>query len=489
MEFIELADYVLPAGRVVGWLPTAGTHWADWPRDSRAVSFNHEHHLRSALQHPEVRETGRSWLGQAFNFDQPFDALAWTIAVEAWIDRHEVMRSHVAIEGDRATRYTLPRGAVRIRGRETGTSCSTLSSYRLVQRLLDESTVPLRWPSYQFVTVEHKYGFTVVFGADHSLMDGYSAVLVAGELHALYEAATTGSECALAEVGSYVDFGDQERTDTRAITATDPPIGLWREFFASAAPDHNDPTDGSLPRTFVTGLSTFPIDFAPEAITQAPRMSQRTLAMHMLDDRQAEAIARSAHQLGQGLFAALLGGFATVANDLTGARHFRTVVPQHTRTELKWANAVGWFVGLSPFQLDTSEATGLGQLIEASGRELRRCRAAAAVPFAYVCDLVGVQPRISFVVSYMDIRSVPTAERSAEWNAHCLRSRNDSPTEFYFWFARGPQGVSLNMRYPGTTQATREVHQLSLGLRALLVDLAEHGVVRSQAPEGAEFAW
>uniref|UniRef100_UPI002453A465 condensation domain-containing protein n=1 Tax=Nocardia brasiliensis TaxID=37326 RepID=UPI002453A465 len=248
MEFIELADYPLPSGRVIEWLPTATSHWADWPRDTRAVSYNHEHHLRDAVEHSRIRDRRHYWLGHAFRIDGPLDPQAWRTAFDAWIDRHEGLRSHVTIEGGRPARYTLAPGGIRVQPVDAGAPASTMATYRLVNGLLDDGTSPLRWPAYVCVTIANRDGFTVVFAADHSIMDGYSTVSTGGELHALYQAVREGKPARLPDTGSYVDFCQDERV--RAAEAPPPPPagGGRGGVFSPPTPHHQaggPPTTGA----------------------------------------------------------------------------------------------------------------------------------------------------------------------------------------------------------------------------------------------------
>ncbi|RBO94318.1 condensation domain-containing protein [Nocardia puris] len=516
MEFIELADYPLPGGHVVEWLPTAASHWADWPRDTRAVSHNHEQHLRDALEHNRIRERRHYWLGHAFRLDGALDAAAWRIALDQWIDRHEALRTHVTVEGGRPARYTAEPGVIRVRPVDAGTHASTMATFRLVQDLLDEGTSPLRWPSYVCVTIDGRRGCTVVLAADHSIMDGYSTTGIGGELRALYESARAGTAPALPAPGSYVDFSERERAVAATVTADDPGVALWREFLSStansdeadrtpvlsvvdpapAAPDYARNGLRAEPAS-ANGLAVLPGDdpfgrvaARPVAVgAPAPEATQRTLALELLDSRAADAAAALAREHGQSLFAVLLAAFAATTAEFGAGRDFRTVVPLHTRSEPCWAETLGWFVGLAPFALDTGGARTLAELVGPAGAELRRVRGAARVPFRHVCDVLEVRPRIAFMVSYMDIRAVPGAHAWADSETRWLRSRNRSGEEFFFWFLRTPSGVSLNMRYPGTTRATRDIHRHVLRMRELLTEFAVRGDVPVRPVEGAPLSW
>ncbi len=477
MEFIELADYCLPAGHVTEWLPTAGEHWADWPRDARAVSHNHEYHLRAALEDKRNRNRRQCWLGHAVRIDGPLDAAAWGAALGAWVDRHEVLRSHVTVEGGRTSRYTLPPGAARIRAVDAGYHTSIMSAYRLVHQLLDDGTSALDWPSHLCVTIAGRDSFTAIVAADHAVMDGYSTTFIGGELRALYDAARNGRPAGLPESASYLDFCRVERDRAGTVTADHPAVEIWREFLAGSR-DY-DPS----PRT-LSSVAGRPVELAQPGEGVGRTVSQRNLSMEVLDAKGADRVASAAREHGQGLVAALMAAFAAAQSEQTGAPDFRTVMPLHTRDEPRWRECLGWFVGLAPYRIDCTAST-LADLVAPAGTELRRVSGAATVPFARVCELLDIRPRISFMVSYMDIRGAIGADHWIDSETRWLRSRTVSADEFYCWFLRTPAGVTLNMRYPGTTSAARDVHRHMLRLRELLEDYARHGDAHLRLPQGA----
>ncbi|MBF6170516.1 condensation domain-containing protein [Nocardia blacklockiae] len=464
MEFVELADYPLRTGRVTEWQAAADTHWADWPRDARAVSHNHEHHLREALEHNRIRAHRHCWLGCVVRIDGPLDRRAWGAALTAWFARHELLRSHVAIEGGRTARYTLPPGRVRVRAADAGRPASAMSAYRLVQQLLDERTSPLDWPSHVCVTVEDRDSFTAVVAADHAVMDGYSTTTIGGELRELYDAARVGDRPAPTPVASYLDFCEVQRSRADAAGPEHPAAALWREFLAGATGHEAVPGDFAA----AGRRPVLPAAAVPHA---AP---QRTLAIEVLDAAAADRAAAHARAQGQSLAAVLPAAFAAAHAELTGGREFRAVLPLHTRDEPRWADSLGWFVGLAPYRVDCA-ASGLAELVGPSGAELCRVRAAATVPFGRVCELLDIRPRVSLMVSYMDIRATPGAPDWPGSDTRWLRSRTRSADEFFYWFLRTPDGVTLNLRYPGTARATRAVHRHALRVRRLLADYARDG--------------
>ncbi|MCZ4529966.1 condensation protein, partial [Rhodococcus ruber] len=105
MEFTELADYPIPAGVLTEWLPCAAED--AWTTDPRPVSYVHEAHLRrtAGSRYGDVPD---AWLGTAFEVRGHLEQEPFRRALERWIDRHEPLRSHVALGGDAATGATRP---------------------------------------------------------------------------------------------------------------------------------------------------------------------------------------------------------------------------------------------------------------------------------------------------------------------------------------------------------------------------------------------
>ncbi|MFC9897093.1 condensation domain-containing protein [Nocardia sp. NPDC127579] len=469
MEFIELADYPLPTGWITEWQPISRTYWADWPRDSRAVSYNHLGHLRDALDHSRIRTPRHSWLGHVFRIEERLDADAWRAALDSWVDGHDALRSHVTIEGGQPVRYTAPPGNIRMRAVDIGRTKSMMRTYRLVHRLLDESTSPLRWPAHLCITIAEPEAFTVVLAADHSIIDGYSTVAVGDQLRAHYAAQRTGASAKVTNSGSYLDFSQIERERAAATTADHPGVRAWRDFLTA---DHGDAESVGGP---LNQVITRPCVLSGPGGTPSPG-PQRGLAIEVLDAAGCAAAEAAARAQGQPFAAVLLAAFAAAATEFGAEQNFRTVIPMHTRDEPRWQDSLGWYVGLAPFRLACAGVGAMAELVTAAGAELRRVRGSAAVPFGRVCELTGLRPRISFMVSYMDLRAL-TAHNWADSGTRWLRSRNSSPEEFYFWFVRMPTGVTLSMRYPATAAATHDTHRHVLRLRDILAEYARTGDV------------
>ncbi|MGU3431581.1 condensation domain-containing protein [Actinomycetes bacterium M1A6_2h] len=462
MEFTELADYPVPAGTVTEWIPSVGPHastpeTAGWQDDPRPTSHVHEAHLRRTLANPTA---GReSWLGTAFECRGPLDKRAFRTAVLAWIDRHEGMRTNASIDPDSGvlSRVTAPVGATDIWVIEQDTSTRSDEVFEHLQHLFDEYTSPLAWPSYAFVTLEptDSSTFTVFFAADHSIIDGLSVVLIAHELTMLYEEARTGEPAALFGTRSYLDFGVAERAAIAGVGNDHVAISEWSRFF--------DRCGGTFP--------PFPGDIgAPQGRT-AP---QGGLSAWILDSREADAFSVACRKMGQGFFAGLMAAMAMAALQSSGSTRFATVTPVHTRYDPSWAASLGWFVGVSPLAFDVQESDSFGDLIARAQSEVSRVKDVARIPLDVVMDRLGIRTDPEFVVSFMDVRFAPHADRWPSINARALRSRKYDH-DVYVWLNRTPQGLNISVRFPSTEQASSAVHTFVGALRSVLNTVSATG--------------
>lgn len=467
MEFTELADYAIPAGTITEWIPSVGPHastpaLAGWQPDERPTSYVHEAHLRSSLNSP--RRGRESWLGAAFEMQGPLDKPAFRRAVLAWIDRHESMRSHAAIDEDAGelSRVTAARGAIDIWQVEQERCDQSSEVFEHLQYLFDEFTSPLAWPAYAFVTLEplptdDRDQITVFFAADHSIIDGLSTVLVAHEISALYAEAKDGIPAALFEAGSYLDFGVSERRIHAELENTHDAVVTWQRFLEEG--------DGELP--------SFPLDIGqPNSASSA----QGGLSAWILDADRADAFSVSCRKTGNSLFSGLLAALALSGAELSGRTDFRTVTPVHTRDQPQWASSLGWFVGLCPLSFDIADAESFGAIVAKATEQVTTTKPIARVPLDRVFRALGTSAKPRFVVSFMDVRFAPMAEHWHDWNARALRSKQYDH-DVYIWINRTPRGVNIAARYPNTEVATANVHQYVGTLRRILDEVVDTGTV------------
>ncbi|HQV20439.1 MAG TPA: condensation domain-containing protein, partial [Gordonia sp. (in: high G+C Gram-positive bacteria)] len=418
MKFVQILEEPIAPGGLAEWTPFVPGGLGEWSTDSRPTSHNHEQHLRSAFAHRlrTRREGGReSWLGLAIEFDEPLSIPAIRATLLAWIDRHEVLRSHVVLKGIRPhdgapglVRLSTGPGTVHLRMGKVGWYSDPAPMIDQIAGSFDRATAPLHWPAYMFSTVAREDSFTLLFAGDHSLLDGYSLIVAQDELVTLYRAARDHTTPVLPDVGSYVDFSAQERRLADETGPDHPAIEAWTTFLRTG--------HGQMPR-FAAAERRLPEVSRADAATSASESGppQDSLTELLLDDDQTNRFTAVCSEAGGSLFAGVLSALAIVYHDMTGDTEFRCVMPRHTREGPEWLASLGWFVGLAPICLDMSDSPTFGQLIARAGAELKHGRAGSTLPYLRVAeliesahpDVVAGEPR--FALSFIDTRYAPGA--------------------------------------------------------------------------------
>ncbi|WP_026919209.1 condensation domain-containing protein [Gordonia shandongensis] len=479
MDFLQILDAPIEPGGLVEWIPTVPGGLGSWRRDPRETSHNHEQHLRSAFEYRVAtrREGGReSWLGVAIDFAEPMSVPAIRAALSAYIDRHEVLRTHVVLKADRdahyrTERYTADPDTVHVTMSRIGWYTETALLLEQIAGSFDRATAPLHWPAYRFATVARPDGFTLLFAADHSLVDGYSLVTAHYELTELYRSARDRRPSVLGPPGSYLDFSDAQRREADAGDASHPAIGVWREFLdryrhallASPLLDH-DPTEPALHDEGSVAVDipdiTVEIPDLTDDVTArigsdpltpdelSCRLPQPSRTALILDDAAARRLEDFCAAAGASLVGGVIGALALSFRSTTGAREFACIMPRHTRTDRTWIHSLGWFVGLAPLAVDVSDDPALAEAARRSTAALGDSRDGATLPFLRVAEILDVRSSPSLVVSYMDTRSTPRSDVGDAGAARVLRSHAYADDEVYIWVNRTPGGLRMHTRYP-----------------------------------------
>ncbi|MGL6236704.1 MAG: condensation domain-containing protein [Segniliparus sp.] len=465
MEFVELFDYPITPGRVTHWMAHSEAPLQEWQLDTRAVSFVHETHLRDyTLASTGSRE---SWIGTALEFEGELDHEALRRTLKIWADRHEVLRSQVELidlvkpKTSSLIRRTLPPGAVDFVQVDAGDLGSATAVHRELSHQFDTIASPSRWPGYVFSTIERDDGtFTVLFVADHSLLDGYSIYLLGNELVQLYRQILVEAPDFVpppaTDKDSYVDFSTEERVTAQAVEAEHPAVRAWEAVFK----------DG--------GSVTFPLslnDIRPHC----GRVAQRGYMSWLLDSQLSEDFAIACKTAGGNYQAGLIAALA-LSTKLTSDREtFSAVMPFHTRNNPRWAESLGWFVGIAPMVVDLREPSSFSEAIPLAQQTQQTGRLVASVPYARVCELLQPTAKNSFLVSFINGATIPGGDQWEEWKLRGLRSKNYSDEEVALFFNRSPSGLVLCGRYPNTETATRNVHKFLSTFRRIIVNVAETG--------------
>lgn len=445
MEFIQIRDEQIEPGGLVEWMPYVPGGLGMWDRDSRLTSYNHEQHLRSAFDYRlrTRREGGReSWLGVSIEFDEPLSVPAVRSTITRWIDRHEVLRSHVVIKGDGLQRLSTAPGTVKLKMGRIGWYTESGPLVEQIAGAFDRATAPLHWPAYMFVTVGREHSFTLLIAADHSLVDGYSLIMAQHELITLYRAARDRTEPQLPPVGSYVDFGAEERRHADQTGADHPAVTSWASFLRAGSggmpgfdihPDTDESADLEAP--------------APDPSDESA-IAQQSYYDLIMDDDAANRFGAVCSAAGGTLTAGVLAAFAMVYHRLSGDPEFRCVLPRHTRDDARWLTALGWFVAVAPFCIDMADSPTFDQAVVRATTELKRSRHGSSLPFLRVAELLGRGGAPRFVISFIDTRYAPGAAEGDAGRAKVLRSHSYAPHEVYIWINRTPGGLRVSARFP-----------------------------------------
>lgn len=431
MQFTELSGYHVRTGECTILRPFFRTGGTNVVADPRPAAYVQEAHLRVARARREAGRTAASWLGTAFELPGRPDFAALERALLGWIDRHETLRSVLSYTEHGISRSTLSQGDVGIGRWDLGHFGSAHALAARLENLFDSETDPLTWPSYVFAAVSHRDSFTVYVSLDHSNVDGYSILLIAHEISDLYCAETCGRPAELGAVGSYVDFAGAERRSAGQVLADHQTVAAWRDFLLSHG--------GELP--------AFPVPVNPE---QTASVAQDGTCHLLLDPDETAVFEARCRELGGSFIAGSLACLALAGQAETCCGVFGALMSMHTRSAVEWAESMGWYVGLAPLEVTVRPGDAFPDVLTAVTAATRAAKAMAAIPFERIAELLGCCLTPRFVVSYMDLRRVPGADRWGDWKAAALRSRSPHADEVYLWLIRSSEGLRLSARYPGT---------------------------------------
>jgi hypothetical protein len=432
-------------GRLVEWTLSPATVAAATrlPEDSRPPAYIQESHIRTAKC---VREDGLfvpTWLGTGFDLPGPVDLDALQAALRSWTLRHETLRSGFRWAGEELRRFTLDPADVSLSRTDVGEFTDADRLVRHLQDRFDTVADALRWPNLIYTAVVREDSASVYMAFDHSNVDAYSLTRIAAEVSELYAGIRGGrTEQPRTPAASYVDFCEIERADADRLDGGHDIVARWREFIRRG--------DGTLP--------AFPVDLGLTPGGPLPR--QAMLCEPLADADTAAAFEAYCRPYG-GALVGLLAATALIVQELGGQPVYRTVVPFHTRVRSRWTDSVGWYVGGAPIEVPVGRTRGLPDALRAVRAELGANRALARMPLARVLALLGADfrptsPDLYSIVSYVDTRSVPGADRWREMRAHALL-RVSYGDQVCVWVNRQHEGLWLATRYPDTDVAAKNM--------------------------------
>ncbi|MEP9391982.1 condensation domain-containing protein [Gordonia sp. VNQ95] len=471
MEYTELADYPVPTGRITEWIPTVE---ADrWQSDDRPLSPNHAAHLYHSATSSTADDFGLgSWIGTAFRLPGAFDPDTFAEVLRIWIARHDAFRTTAQHDGHGHARYVVVPDSVTITARRQEAPPEGVSVDHHIERFFAREVSALRWPHVVATTIEPDSlleatkGVIVIVGADHSVMDAYTQLLLIAEFREIYGALTDGRDPVLPPCGSFVDHCAHEHRTAESITADHPAVTTWRSFL------EGDSGRLTMPR--------FPLPTQPSATTETTATTaaapgwQSSLSLWLLDAQETAAFNAACKQHGKSLSGGAFTALAAAIERLTGERTTRFVMPMHTRTDPESLAAAGWYVGLVPVEMSLGEANTFAEAIDIVDAGVRRHAALTHVPHPRIAELLAVTEAPRFAVSFVDARFVPGAD-SWDERDRALRSRIHNLDEVYLWVNRTHEGMNVSMRFPNNEVAATSLHALIGEYTAVLREVAATG--------------
>ncbi|WP_181699650.1 condensation domain-containing protein [Nocardia sp. GTS18] len=430
MEYTHLSDFRIRSGDLSIWTPELISP-DSWHDDERPLASVHAQYL--GFLDPDDPQPGRGrWIGTIFEMDAPLDARAWARTLELWHDRHEGFRTTVAPTSDGDYhRITTEPGTVRVTSARVADLTDGEQINEFLCDVLELRLSALVWPHLLVATVAHDTDdFTVLVGADHSVLDAYSQAVLILELRTLYTAVTTGGEIRDSSTfGSPADFAAVERAAAEELTPDSPAVAVWRDFLGAPG--------SPMPRFGAGMVAELDGEHAQ------PSVSRTLLTIAELEEVEAR-LDQLKHRLSVTVFAAL----AVAWREVFGQDRFRTVMPIATRPDLTWLESMGWFVNVVPVDITLPSGADMAAALTATRASLKRAHICNDASWGRSLAMVGAMEGPTFGASFLDIRMLPDYELVADLRGRTLRAVSYSTEEVYFWVVRGPEGLYVSTRYP-----------------------------------------
>jgi hypothetical protein len=433
-------------GRVTEWTVSpetaAAAHTA--PADATPLSYNQQLHLASYLALTSAGQPGNPWIGVVFELPGEADLDALGRAFTAFVQRHDSLRTGFRPTATGIDRFTVRAEAVDLQATPVGDFDCEVELFAYLTERLSKGTNPFDWPPYVFGVITRESGSTVYAAMDHTVSDGYSLALVVNDVHELYLAELESRPAELPDTGTFATHAALEIVKGETMTADDAVIARWREFIADC--------NGTGPR--------FALDLGVETGTT---YDQDVMTVRVLDADDTEAFDTVCRENGGGLFPGLLASMAIVARELTGVEEFRTVTPLHTRFKPEWRHSMGWYITCAPLAFTITDAETFTDVLANAHTSLRGTLGNAKFPASKVVSLLGddftpTRRDMFSMVSYIDYRKVPGAERHADSKPLTLGETLQAD-DAHVWTSRLADGLYLTIRYPVTPIAPELLQQ------------------------------
>jgi len=236
----------------------------------------------------------------------PVDAAILERALNAIVQRHEILRTTFAVAKGRLVQIIAPRLTVPLDVSDLGKlskSRKESAAHRLIKEELLHSFDLARGPLIRVRLVRQAEAeHLLLIGLHQSLVDGWSVGVLAEELATLYDAFAAGKPPPLSSLPiQFADFAAWQR-QWRSHPDVAAQLGYWREQL-----------DGLRPATTLATAQ-------PKRVAVDLGTAQRELA---LPARLADAVKQFSHREGGTLFMALVAALMTLMHRNSGADDLR----------------------------------------------------------------------------------------------------------------------------------------------------------------------
>ncbi|GHE73691.1 non-ribosomal peptide synthetase [Streptomyces vinaceus] len=334
----------------------------------------------------------------AVRIDGDLRVSALCAALQDLVDRHEMLRSSFAEEGDELVLRIADRLLLDVPCVEVSAPTHQAAEEEVLRRIGAAARLPfaltqgplVRAAVYRTAATRH-YLF---INFHHTVTDGWSEGVFARELWQLYQGRASGTPAALPALPlQYADYAAWER-DSLADGDLRRQLDHWLERLAGELPTPRLPADRPRPArpTFDGGtvLAALPED---------------------LERRLRELCRRD----GMSPFAVLLAAFNAVFHRYTREEDVIVGAPVANRTRPEFEGVMGFFVNTVALRCRVSGGATLGEVLRDTQETVLAAHANQEAPFARVVEEVapdrdlGLNPLFQVLCNYLDLAEEPSA--------------------------------------------------------------------------------
>ncbi|MFW0786833.1 condensation domain-containing protein [Gordonia sp. CPCC 206044] len=481
MKITALHQWAPPPGVALRWQPTASCRAAAAaaPVTTGPLTFLAENHIRGSHREHSAGAPHRAYLGSATELDGELDVAAMTQALEAFVRRHEILRSWFDFDGDTIRCHVVAPEDVAFEVVGAGQiSCAEELNTHLRQRFESE-TCSDSFPGLAFGVLARPEGFSMFLGCDHALSDGASQALALPELAALYDAARThaGSAERDARAGDgapgFFDYAAREKEIAERLDGDAPEVSQWRETFAR--------NDLRMPR--------FPLDLGLAPGETAP---VRPFELELLEGDQVTAFDTACKSAGGNLLSGVFAALALTGFELgCGPEYYGMTVLNTRGADERFSRAQGWFCAFAPIEVSVRGAASFTDVVPGARVAQQRAKSLGTVPVQHAlgamvaagatADSVVTAPNL---VSYIDFRWFP-GNGSAAYDRGVIFTGEGRTANASVWINRDHDRLYLGSQTPDTPFAQRQIQRYFEHLRTLITDVASNGDRPAVSPENA----